>query len=144
MKKILSILLMLMCISLGASAARCKATTQKGVQCKNKAKYEGYCKIHYDQIHATQTTIHGKKRCQAATKKGSQCKNNALNGSDFCHVHKDEHVIYDGTNKPVENPNKPEVAGSSDEQCQGITKQGNRCKLKALEGSKYCHIHKNK
>ena len=144
MKKVLSILLMLLCVSLGANAARCKGLTQKGTHCKNKAKYEGYCKIHYDKTHLTREMIHGKKRCQAATRKGTQCKNNVLDGSDFCHVHKDKHVIFDGSNKPVENPNKPDVAENSFEQCQGITKKGTRCKLKVVDGSKFCNIHKNR
>lgn len=104
MKKVLSILLMLLCVSLGANAARCKGLTQKG----------------------------------------TQCKNNILDGSDFCHVHKDKHVIFDGSNKPVENPNKPDVAENSFEQCQGITKKGTRCKLKVVDGSKFCNIHKNR
>ena len=47
MKKVFSILLMLMCISFGASAARCKATTQKGAQCSRNAVIAGYCTQHY-------------------------------------------------------------------------------------------------
>lgn len=133
---------MLFVVYSGASAAtKCKAITQKGIQCKNNAKIDGYCKLHYDQIHATNKTIHGKKRCQSATQKGTQCKNNALNGSDYCHVHKEKHVRYDGTNKPVENPDRPEKAVNDFERCQAKTKAGARCKLKVISGRSYCPIH---
>ena len=50
MKKLLTILLMLTCFSLGARAARCKAITQKGIQCSRNAVTAGYCTQHY-KIH---------------------------------------------------------------------------------------------
>lgn len=47
MKKILSIMLMLLCIGLGASAARCKAVKQNGKQCTRTARIDGYCRLHH-------------------------------------------------------------------------------------------------
>ena len=107
MKKLLSIILMLMCISLGASAAvKCKAVTQKGTQCTRVAKKDGYCNQHfkikqkkkndpnYDN-NIKQISVSGKPkkatsdadRCTATTKKGTRCKLMVLPGSNLCPIH---------------------------------------------------------
>lgn len=107
MKKLLSLLLMLLCISLGASAARCKAITLAGTQCKNKAKIEGYCTQHYkikikeknnpgyDKKVRLVTDSNGRpkkatsaaNRCHATTKKGTRCKLQVLPGTNYCPTH---------------------------------------------------------
>lgn len=39
---------------------------------------------------------------------------------------------------------KPEKAKTEKTRCQATTQEGTRCKLKAIEGTKYCAVHKNK
>lgn len=108
MKKILSLLVMLMCISFGVSAQqRCKATTNAGTQCSRTAKIQGYCKQHYDiQLKKQHNPGYEQKvkqvsyesgrpkkatsdanRCRATTKKGTRCKLMALPGTNKCWVH---------------------------------------------------------
>lgn len=145
MKKLISLLLLVMCVALGASAeTKCKAMTKKGARCTRVAKINGYCKQHYKMQYGKESekTINGKKRCKAATLKGTQCKNNALPGIDFCTTHETNHDIYDGSNQPRVNPNAPEKATTDAERCQAPTKKGTRCKLKVVDGSKFCNIHK--
>ena len=74
MKKILALLLMVMCLSVGADAAvKCKAITQKGAQCTRVAVKEGYCKQHYKLAdRCTATTIDG-KQCSRKAVKGGLC-----------------------------------------------------------------------
>ncbi len=39
---------------------------------------------------------------------------------------------------------KPATASSDKERCQATTQKGERCKLKVLDGSKYCSVHNAK
>lgn len=39
---------------------------------------------------------------------------------------------------------KPNVASNNKERCQAKTKKGERCKLKVIEGSKFCSVHNAK
>ena len=108
MKKVLSIMLMLMCISLGASAAvKCKAVTLKGTQCTRVAKKDGYCTQHYkieqkkksdhnyvnkarqveDPSGKPQKATSNANRCTATTKKGTRCKLKVIEGTIYCPVH---------------------------------------------------------
>lgn len=107
MKKILSILLMLMCISLGANAARCKATTAKGSQCSRNAVTAGYCTQHFKiqkkkqndpgyERKARQVSYENGRpkkatsnsnRCVATTKKGTRCKPMSIPGTKYCGTH---------------------------------------------------------
>lgn len=85
MKKTLSILLLLTCISFGASAqaqTKCKEITQKGTQCTRVAKIDGYCTQHYKMHNPPK----GEKRCKAITKKGTQCTREAKK-EGFCTQH---------------------------------------------------------
>ncbi len=106
MKKVLSIFLMLLCISLGASAARCKAITAKGSQCSRKAVAAGYCTQHnriqkkkqndpeYEKKARKVSDANGRpkkatsnsNRCVATTKKGTHCKLMSLPGTKYCGI----------------------------------------------------------
>ena len=75
MKKVLSILLMLMFISAGASAAvKCKAVTAKGTQCTRNAKKDGYCTQHYKMNNDNQSVklLYG-TQCRDKTSSGNRC-----------------------------------------------------------------------
>lgn len=107
MKKLLSLLLLVFCVSLGASGAvKCKATTQKGTRCTRVAKQEGYCTQHYkiqqkkktdpNYVNKAKQVSEGGKpkkatsdatRCTAKTKKGTRCKLMALPGTNRCATH---------------------------------------------------------
>lgn len=107
MKKLLSLLLLVFCVSLGASGAvKCKATTQKGTRCSRTAVTAGYCTQHYkievkknndpnyvNKIKQVSESGKPKKatsnadRCTATTKKGSRCKLMALPGTNRCATH---------------------------------------------------------
>lgn len=145
MKKVLSIILMLMCISLGASAAvKCKATTQKGTRCTRVAKKAGYCMQHYKIIVEGGET---QDQCKATTHKGIRCKNKAKKNG-FCTLHynieamkqkdpnfsKKIEACYDEDGKPIK-------ASKDAERCQSPTKDGDRYKLKAIEGYTSCPVH---
>jgi len=107
MKKLLTILTLLLVFTVSASAARCKAITHAGTQCSRTAVVNGYCKQHYN-INQKQRNIKGydekvranhdqtgkpekatsdADRCQAKTKKGTRCKLKVLAGSRYCSVH---------------------------------------------------------
>lgn len=107
MRKVLFVILMLMCISIGASAARCKAITNAGKQCSRVAKIHGYCTQHYniqlkkqhnpgyEQKVKQVSDPNGKPKkatsdanqCIATTKKGTRCKLQALPGTKYCWTH---------------------------------------------------------
>ncbi|MBO4723607.1 MAG: hypothetical protein J5629_11875 [Muribaculaceae bacterium] len=146
MKKVLSIILMLMCISFGASAAvKCKAITQKGTQCTRVAKKDGYCTQHYNMHHSGKPT--NGAQCKAITKSGSRCSRKAVTDG-FCTQHykieqfnkkdpnfkKKVEACYDANGKPLK-------ASKDAERCQSPTKDGDRCKLKAIEGYTSCPVH---
>ena len=90
MKKIISIMLMLLCISLGVSAARCKAMKQNGKQCTRTAKVNGYCKRHIKE--ATLPTRPSPKATQPHVSKcryvynGVHCDKKATKGQ-YCFTH---------------------------------------------------------
>jgi hypothetical protein len=145
MKKVLSILLMLMCISLGASAAvKCKATTQKGTQCTRVAKKDGYCTQHYKMQHSKPANG---AQCKATTKSGSRCSRKAVTDG-FCTQHykidqfnkkdpnfkKKVEACYDANGKPIK-------ASNDVDRCQSSTKDGDRCKLKVIDGYRSCPVH---
>lgn len=141
MKKVLTILLMLMSISLGATAqTKCKATTQEGNRCTRVAKRSGYCTQHYN-MHVKGGGVAKQNHCHAATAKGARCRNTAQPNSDWCHIHKDKHERWDGTNKPRKSAGKPEKAQNANERCHATTKKGTQCKLKAIPGTNYCPTH---
>ena len=146
MKKLLSILLMLMCISLGASATvKCKAVTQKGTKCTRVAKKDGYCVQHY-KLNPN-GTINAGSQCKAMTHSGTRCLRKAIKGG-YCAQH------YNIEQKKAQDPNfekkvencydkdgKLIKAANDTERCQSSTKKGKRCKLKAIEGYKSCPVH---
>ena len=107
MKKIISILTLLLVFTVSANAARCKAITHAGTQCSRTAVVSGYCKQHYN-IKLKQQNIknydekvkpnynkNGRpekatsdaNRCRATTKKGTRCKLKVVAGTSFCPVH---------------------------------------------------------
>lgn len=131
MKKILSVVLMLMCISMGASAAtKCKATTQKGTQCTRVAVKDGYCKQHYK--HST--------KCQATTQTGKRCTRKAIKDG-YCAQHYNHLVNNETKYEGCFKNGKPVIAANEAEQCQATTKKGERCKLKVVEGTNFCPTH---
>lgn len=74
MKKLISLLLLVMCVALGASAlTKCKAYTLKGTRCSRTAVTAGYCTQHYNMQHPPK----GDERCKAITQKGTQCTRKA-------------------------------------------------------------------
>lgn len=107
MKKLLSLLLLVMCVALGASAqTKCKAYTLKGTRCSRTAVTAGYCTQHYkievkkkndpNYVNKIKQVSEGGKpkkatsdadRCTATTKKGTRCKLMALPGSNLCPTH---------------------------------------------------------
>ena len=107
MKKLLSLLLLVMCVALGASAeTKCKAYTLKGTRCSRNAVTAGYCTQHYNievkkkndpnYVNKIKQVSEGGKpkkatsdanRCTAKTKKGTRCKLMALPGSKRCATH---------------------------------------------------------
>lgn len=146
MKKVLSILLMLMCISLGASAAiKCKAVTKKGTQCTRVAKKSGYCTQHYKIYVEGEVTK--ANQCKHLTHSGTRCSRNAVKDG-YCAQHynieqkkkqdpdfeKKVEACYDDNGKPIK-------AGNESERCKSSTKKGTQCKLKAVSGYKYCPTH---
>lgn len=107
MKKIITILTLLLVFSLSANAAQCKAKTHAGKQCSRTAVVNGYCKQHYN-----------------IKKKQKNVRN------------------YDERVKPNYNNNgKPEKAANDTERCRATTKKGTRCKLKVVNGTRYCPVH---
>ena len=129
MKKLLSLLLLSLCFSLGTVAQeqqRCKATTQKGTQCARVAKKDGYCTQHYNKVHP----LIGNKRCKAITQKGTQCTREAKTNS-YCTQH---YKMVNATDTKVDG----------EPRCQSATKSGEQCKNNALPGMKYCPVHKIK
>ena len=104
MKKLLSLLLLVMCVALCAIAqTKCKAHTLKGTRCSRTA---GYCTQHYNievkkkndpnYVNKIKQVSEGGKpkkatsdanRCTAKTKKGTRCKLMALPGSKRCATH---------------------------------------------------------
>ena len=60
------------------------------------------------------------KRCEATTKKGTRCKNNAVNNTNYCHVH--------------------QAKSPSVQQCKAKTKRGTRCS-RASKTAGYCSQH---
>lgn len=107
MKKIISILALLLVFTVSANAARCKAITHAGTQCSRTAVVNGYCKQHYN-IKKKQKNVRnyddkvkpnydnsGKPvkaeseatRCHATTKKGTRCKLKVVAGTKYCPVH---------------------------------------------------------
>ena len=146
MKKVISILLMLMCISLGATAAvKCKAVTQKGTQCTRVAKKDGYCTQHYNMHHSGKST--NGVQCKATTQEGNRCSRRAVNGG-YCTQHfnsikKDQNNPgYDEKAKVCFDDNgRPKKAENDAERCNAATKKGTQCKLKAIPGTNYCPTH---
>ena len=127
MKKVLSFLLMLVCISSGVSAqTQCKAITKKGTQCTREAITDGYCNQHYKMI-VEDNDSSSKNRCQATTKKGTQCTRRAVT-QGYCKQH------YDMMNDSVNNKTVT---------CKAITKNGKRCSRKATRGV-FCKQHSKK
>lgn len=146
MKKVISILLMLMFISLGASAAvKCKATTQKGTQCTRVAKKDGYCTQHYNMHHSGKST--NGVQCKASTQEGNRCSRRAVNGG-YCTQHfnsikkEQNNPGYDEKAKVCFDDNgRPKKAENDAERCNAATKKGTQCKLKAIPGTNYCPTH---
>lgn len=145
MKKVLSIILMLMCISMGANAAvKCKAVTQKGTQCTRVAKKDGYCTQHYKMQHSKPANG---AQCKATTKSGSKCSRKAVTDG-YCTQHfnsimKDQNNPgYDEKAKDCFDGNgRPMKATNDAERCHATTKKNTRCKLKAVPGTNYCPTH---
>ncbi len=120
---------------------RCTGTTKSGVQCKNKVSSGDRCYLHPrddsppPQPKPAPQPAPTKKQCAATTKANTCCKKNALDGSDFCHVH----------NKPTPRENTAtKCAVSMHERCTALTNAGERCRNKAVateNGCKLCHRH---
>lgn len=107
MKKIITILTLLLVFTVSADAARCKAITHAGTQCSRTAKIAGYCKQHYgimmkkkkdpkydekvrpyyNNTGRPYKATNQRERCQAITQKGTRCKLKALSGSRYCNTH---------------------------------------------------------
>lgn len=107
MKKILTILTLLLVFAVSANAARCKAITHAGTQCSRTAVVNGYCKQHYnikkkqqnvrnydekvkpnyDSNGKPEKAANDAERCRATTKKGTRCKLKVVAGTRYCPVH---------------------------------------------------------
>lgn len=107
MKKIISILTLILIFTLSANAEQCRAITHKGTRCSRTAKISGYCKQHYDLQNKQknirnydnkvkpnydnngkpQKASSNKDRCSATTKKGTRCKLKVVAGTRYCPVH---------------------------------------------------------
>lgn len=137
---------MLMCISIGASAAvKCKATTQEGKPCSRNAKIEGYCTQHYKMIKGGKTT--NGAQCKATTNAGTRCSRKAVKDG-FCTQHynlkkkEQKNQGYDEKAKECfDSDGKPIKAANDAERCNAATKKGTQCKLKAIPGTNYCPTH---
>ena len=146
MKKILSVLMMLLVFSMGASAAvKCKATTQEGKQCSRIAKKDGYCTQHYKMYKVGKTT--NGTQCKATTNAGTRCSRKAVKDG-FCMQHynhkkkEQNNPGYDEKAKECFDANgKPKKAENDAERCNAATKKGTQCKLKAIPGTNYCPTH---
>jgi len=86
------------------------------------------------------------RRCAATTMRGTQCKREAKVGQ-YCtqhHKSKSHSQEYIIRSKPNFDRNgKPVKASNDRERCQSTTRQGTRCKLKIIDGTRYCPIHTN-
>ncbi|MBI4651504.1 hypothetical protein HY745_09535 [Candidatus Desantisbacteria bacterium] len=91
-------------------------------------------------------------QCQATTKKGTQCKRKAQDSSNYCFQHKSisDKVSLKKTIStqhkstslsPKENSQESKTNDSAPNQCQAITKKGNRCSRSAKSNSNYCKQH---
>ena len=146
MKKLLTVLMMLLVFSMGASAAvKCKAITQEGKQCSRVAKKDGYCTQHYKMYKGGQQA--SKTKCKATTNSGKQCSRKAVKDG-YCTQHynlmkKDQNnKAYDEKAKDCFDANgKPKTASNDAERCNAATKKGTQCKLKAIPGTNYCPTH---
>lgn len=107
MKKIISILTLILVFTISANAEQCKATTRAGIRCSRTAKISGYCKQHYDLLQKQknikdydkkvkpnydnngkpQKATSSSDRCCATTKKGTRCKLKVVVGTRYCPVH---------------------------------------------------------
>ena len=145
MKKLLTLLLMLMCISMGASAAKCKAITQKGTQCTRTAKIDGYCKQHYNMHHSGKPT--NGAQCKATTQEGNRCSRKAVK-EGYCTQHFNQ--MKKGQNNPgyddkakdcFDYNGRPKKAANESERCHATTQKKTQCKLKAIPRTNYCPTH---
>lgn len=80
-------LLMLLTVSVqginaqNKTVRRCAATTQQGIQCKNKVSGKTkYCNVHKPKATA-------KKQCKGKTQDGKRCQRKIKNGN-YCSQHK--------------------------------------------------------
>ena len=84
------------------------------------------------------------RRCAATTMRGTQCKREAKVGQYCTHHHKSKSHSqeYIMRSKPNFNSNgRPVKAQNNQERCLATTKKGTRCKLKIIDGTRYCPIH---
>lgn len=155
MKKTIIVLMVIVLSAVQAFA--CAAITKKGTQCK-RAPSPGaqYCWQHGGTTAAqraaglTDADV-AKMRCKAITKAGTQCKRTAKPGSEYCWQHgaaqsakavepvtktKSEPVV----TKTSATETAPAVAAER-VQCDAITKDGKRCRRKALQGGTKCWQH---
>lgn len=86
------------------------------------------------------------QRCQATTMRGTQCKREAKHNG-YCTQHwKSVNKSDEYKRRAKENfdrNGKPAKATSPANRCHANTKQGNRCKLKVIKGTRFCPIHSN-
>ena len=152
MKKLV-VMMGALAMTVAAVAAQCEATTLLGAQCKRDAQ-EGstLCWQHAKLAGANKIAT-----CQAKTASGELCSRKVEAGAKFCWQHaKDAKTAAaeagkaakakmkaqakdkaDAVKKPVEDAKTAVTAG----QCEGTTQAGERCKRKAVAGTKFCAQH---
>ena len=157
-------LMLAFCAMLAAvQAFACAAITKKGTQCK-RAPSPGsqYCWQHGGTTAAqraaglTDADV-AMMRCKAITKAGTQCKRAAQSGSKYCWQHagikgvnalsseavpvEDKTVVETNLVQDAETGASKTPTASERVQCDAITKKGNRCSRKALQGGTKCWQH---
>ena len=145
MKKIITILSLLLVFTLSANAAQCKAKTRAGKQCSRTAVIDGYCKQHFKILKNGKTT--NGVQCKAETQAGNRCSRKAVKdgycSQHFKHMKKvKNNPKYDEAAKDCfDEQGKPKKAANEAERCNASTKKGTRCKLKVVAGTRYCPSH---
>lgn len=145
--------------------ATCSAKTLAGTQCKRRAMPGSKFCWQHARMKGVETAeglaALNDGQCQGTTKSGERCKRKAVEGSKFCPVHAKTAVGEDakktvkaGKEKVKADKEKAKVgkekakktveeaeAAVAPGQCEGTTKAGERCKRKAVPGSKFCAQH---
>jgi diacylglycerol O-acyltransferase len=83
-------------------------------------------------------------RCKGLTREGEQCKKRAAPGSEYCGIHgkafeKDEPTEQGSTDALEKDFSAHEDPDPN--RCRALTRNGNRCKKRAMSDSQFCSTH---